>query len=83
MCAKTARGGRRNEETTAAQAATSKPAGVSQPEYRPPMIRSEALNMLFRERGHAPLAAGVKELNQAARTGWRRTSCTRLDTGEA
>ena len=30
-----------------AQAATSKPAGMSQPEYRAPMIRSEALNTLY------------------------------------
>ena len=30
-----------------AQAATSKPAGMSQPEYRALMIRSEALNKLY------------------------------------
>jgi hypothetical protein len=33
--------------TASAQAATSKPAGMSQPEYRALMIRSEALNTIY------------------------------------
>ena len=48
-----------------AQAATTKPAGMSQSEYRALLIRSEALNKLY---GNTvtPLSARVfKELNQA------------------
>ncbi len=48
-----------------AQAATSKPAGMSQPEYRAAMIRSEALNKLYGNAvtRHSPRV--FKELYQA------------------
>ena len=59
-----------------AQAATSKPAGMSQPEYRALMIRSEALNKLY---GHAPLAAGVQGTQPGRREpdGAARVCCAR------
>jgi hypothetical protein len=48
-----------------AQAATSKPAGMSQPEYRALMIRSEALNKLYGNAVTRLSPRVFKELNQA------------------
>ena len=48
-----------------AQAATSKPAGISQPEYRALTIRSEALNKLYGEAATRLSPQVFKELNEA------------------
>jgi hypothetical protein len=48
-----------------AQAVTSKPAGMSQPEYRALMIRSEALNKLYGNAVTRLSPRVFKELNQA------------------
>jgi hypothetical protein len=48
-----------------AQASTSKPAGMSQPEYRALIIRSEALNKLYGNAVTRPSLRAYKHLNQA------------------
>jgi hypothetical protein len=55
--------------TASAQAATSKPAGMSQPEYRALMIRSEALNKLY---GNAVTRLSPRQFKELYQAGTNR-----------